>query len=93
MNGEVGLRPAALLAELANSSAEPTADIGCHRYSMAVFFERHFAYRRQSLAFTRQADESTAENITLVGCAGCVVPVHTSPLDIRHSETRRQSGL
>jgi hypothetical protein len=49
MNGKIRLRPAASLTQDADALPEPNADFGCHKYSIAVFFRLHIAYRIQTL--------------------------------------------
>jgi hypothetical protein len=49
MDGQVGLRPATLPAQLADSLSESEANIfSCHPSSFAVFFGQHSAYRIQT---------------------------------------------
>lgn len=55
MDCHVGLRPSPSLAQPADTFPQAGADIGCHAYSMAVFFRLHFAYGIQTGARERDA--------------------------------------
>ena len=48
MHGQVGLRPAALLAQLANPDAHPFANITVHPSSVRCMLWANFAYRIQA---------------------------------------------